>query len=919
MLAKEKKEKFVIFDGNALVHRAWHALPPLTTRDGMLVNAVYGFTTIFLRVLKELKPKYVAVTFDRAEPTFRHKEFKAYKAQRQKQPQEFYDQIPLIKEIVEAFNLPIYEVAGYEADDIIGTVTKKIAVDYPELETIIVTGDLDTLQLINEHTRVYTLKHGLVDTIIYDVVAVKERYGLKPEQMIDYKALRGDPSDNIPGVKGIGEKIAAELIKNFGSLDNLYKELKKDSKKVKTITPKVQELLLKFKAEAYLSQKLVSIVRNIKFSFKLNDCILGKFDESKLISLFQKLEFKSLLPKIPQLQESLDLPKAKIAKEKHGTQDYQLVDSEAKMASLVKKLAIQEFIAVDTETSGLDPWQSELVGISLCFKQGEAYFVVASLLQEKYKSVEQFKDLLVSKKLIKGGHNIKFDLEVLWHHDINLEPIIFDTMVAAYLLRAGGERNLDLNSLVFQEFGYRMQTIEELLGPKGKGQKNMLEVPLSKVAWYSGEDADFTFRLKNKLEIELSKNKLDNLFYNIEMPLVPVLAQIERAGFKIDSEYLGKIQKKLSGELANLEEKIHKLVGKKFNIASPLQLKEVLFDKLKISPEGIRKTKTGLSTAASELEKMKDLHPVIRYLLEFRELSKLQSTYVEALPKLVNPRTGRVHTSFNQTVTATGRLSSSDPNLQNIPIKGDWGPILRKAFIADKGNVLLSADYSQIELRIVAHLAHDINMMEIFKHGADIHTSTAAYILGVEPDKVTRDQRRSAKEINFGILYGMGPWGLAERTGITKGEARDFINRYFTAFPQVARWIEDIKNEVREYGYVTTLLGRKRQLPEINSGVQQIRAAAERMAVNLPTQGTAADLMKLAMIKVAKKLPVTSKGSQMILQVHDELVFEVPEPEVKKVAKLVKQEMENALKLSVPIVVELKQGKNWGEMEVIKI
>ncbi len=912
------KEKFVIFDGNALVHRAWHALPPLTTREGMLVNAVYGFTTIFLRVLKELKPKYVAVTFDRREPTFRHQEFKAYKAQRQKQSQEFYDQIPLIKEIVAAFNLPIYEVPGFEADDIIGTVTKIISSEYPELESIIVTGDLDTLQLVDEHTKVYTLKHGLVDTITYDQKAVKERYGLEPQQLIDYKSLRGDPSDNIPGVKGIGEKTAAELIKNFGNLDNLYKELEKDSKKTKALKPSVKELLLHNKKEAYLSKKLVSIVRNVKIIFVIDDCLLGKFAEDKLIALFQQLEFKSLLPKILQLQAVLDLPVAvKNKKTKGGSQDYQLVDTEDKLASLVRALAKEEFVAIDTETSSINPWQSKLVGISLCFKEGEAYFVVADLLTKETKSVIRFKELLVDKNIAKVGHNIKFDLEVLWHNKLQLAPIVFDSMIAAYLLRAGGERNLDLNSLVFQEFGYRMQPIEDLLGTKGKKQKNMLEVPIDKVAWYSGEDADFTFRLKSKLEAELSKNKLDELFDNIEIPLIPVLAQIEQAGFKIDKDYLGKMQKKLAGELVSLEEEIHKLAGKKFNIASPLQLKDILFEVLKISPEGIRRTKTGLSTAASELEKMKDLHPIIKYLLEFRELSKLQSTYVEALPELVNPETGRVHTSFNQTVTVTGRLSSSDPNLQNIPIRGEWGPLLRRAFIADKGNILLSADYSQIELRIVARLAHDTNMMEIFQHGADIHTSTAAYILGVEPDKITRDQRRSAKEVNFGVLYGMGPWGLAERTGISREEARNFINRYFDAFPGVARWIEDTKNEAREYGYVTTLLGRKRRLPEINSGVQQIRAAAERMAVNLPTQGTAADLMKLAMIKIAAKLLETSKDSQMILQVHDELVFEVPEGDVKKVAKMVKQEMENALKLSVPIVVELKQGKNWGEMEVL--
>ncbi|MFH1867285.1 MAG: DNA polymerase I [Patescibacteria group bacterium] len=911
------REKFVIFDGNALVHRAFHALPPLTTKDGTLINAAYGFTTILLRVLKELKPKYVAVTFDLKGPTFRHQEFKEYKAQRVKQPQELYDQIPIIKELVKTFNLPIYTIEGYEADDVIGTVTKQLSKEHPELENIIVTGDLDTLQLVDDHTKVYTLKHGMTDTITYESKTVKDRYGLLPEQMIDYKALRGDPSDNIPGVPGIGEKTAAELIQQFGNLDNLYQELKKNSTKAQKIKPKVKNLLTQHYKEAQLSKKLVTIVRDIKLPFKLTDCIFGDFDTNKLIELFQKLEFKSLLQKIPQLQTSLSLPVTPPKRQTQGKHHYQLIANDQSLVGLIKKLKQEIFVVIDSETSSLDPWQAELIGISLAFKVGEAYFIPKKILSSSSTSALDFKKLLTDNKLTKGGHNIKYDLEALWHNGLNLNPITFDTMIAAYLLRAGNERTLDLNSLAFQEFGYRMQPIEELIGPKGKGQINMQQVPIEKVSWYSGEDADYTLRLKEKLEKYLTKAKLDKLFHEIEMPLVPVLGRMEQVGVKIDEKFLQAMGKRLTKELNIISVKIIKLSGTDFNIASPKQLKEVLFDRLKISPQGIRKIKTGFSTAASELEKMRGEHPIIDLIIDHRELSKLLSTYIEALPELINKATGRVHTSFNQTVTATGRLSSSDPNLQNIPIKGDLGKELRRAFIAEPGYVLLSADYSQIELRLAAHIADDKKMKNIFQKGEDFHCATAAFVFSVKPEDVTSDQRRQAKEVNFGVLYGMGVWGLAERTGISREEARFFIDKYFSEFAQLADWIENIKEQVKKTGEVFTLLGRRRKILEINSGVQQIRAQAERMAVNLPIQGTAADLMKLAMIKVAAKLPEVSQSSKMILQVHDELVFEVPEDDIHKVAKFVKEQMEQALKLSVPIVVDVKQGKNWGEMEVL--
>ena len=917
-----QSEKFVVFDGNALLHRAFHALPPLTTKEGVLVNAVYGFTTIFLRVLKELKPTYVAVTFDRKEPTFRHQAFTAYKAQRIKQPQELYDQLVLIKDVVKAFNIPIFEKAGWEADDLIGTLCAKVNQQPAEVESVIVTGDLDTLQLVDAKTSVFTLKRGVNDTITYDEAAVEERYGLKPSQLIDYKALRGDPSDNIPGVHGIGEKTALELIKTFGDIETLYEAVKKQTEKIKQLTPKVREILQASIEEAKLSKKLVTIVRDVELDFNLEECRLRGFDYDKLVALFHKFGFKSLLSRLPELQQKLELsPSQAVTKSKSSNQAsaYKLISQPADLESLLKKLKKQAWLAFDTETTSLDPQAGQLVGISLAWQAGEAYFIQASKVMRQSEAWVDLAKLLAASEPKKIGHNLKYDVEVLKLAELEVNSLEFDTLIAAYLLGSGGERNLDLKSLAFQEFGAQMTSINELIGKAGKDQKTMAEVPIEQVAAYAAADADYTWRLKDKFEPELEEAGLTKLFQEVEMPLVPVLVQMELAGIKIDSAYLNKMAGELSGVLKKLEKKIHQLAGHEFNINSPKQLKEVLFHELNVSPDGLRRTKTGISTAASELEKMRGLHPIIDDLFTWRELSKLLSTYVEALPKLVNKQTGRVHTSFNQTVTATGRLSSSDPNLQNIPVRGDWGTRIRQAFIADKGHKLLSADYSQIELRIVAHLAQDEKMIEVFQSQADIHTSTAAFIFNVEPSKITPDQRRSAKEVNFGVLYGMGAWGLAERTGISRQEASDFIERYFDTYTGVATWIERTKIKAREFGYVTTLFGRKRNLPEVNSGVAQVRNAAERMAINLPVQGTAADLIKVAMANVSRKLPAVSPKSRLLLQVHDELVFEVPAKEAAVVAKLVKEEMEQAVKLDVPIVVDVKVGDNWGEMEKLNI
>ena len=907
------RDKFVIFDGNALLHRAYHALPPLTTSKGVLINAAYGFPTIFLRVLKELKPAYVAVTFDRKEPTFRHEVFKEYKAQREKKPQELYDQIAIIKEIVAAFGVPIFEAKGYEADDVIGTVTQQAS--QVGVENVIVSGDMDTLQLVDDKTTVYTLRKGMSDTITYTEAAVKERYGLNPSQLIDFKTLRGDPSDNIPGVKGIGEKTAAELIARFGSVKALYASLKKGDAQAKKLPPRLREVLLQGAKDIELASKLVAIVRNVPIHFSLADCRLQGFDLPKIAELFHKLEFKSLLARLPELSQKLSLPQSAVkparGKRPQGN-NYELVDKEVSLAEMLKTLSRAEVVAVDTETSTLEARQADLIGISLASVEGEAYFVSAALARSA--AWKKLGDLLEDNKLPKTLHNAKFDIHALRRKGLNLKGLKFDTLVAAYLLKSG-ERVIDLKSLVYQEFGESMTSITELIGAKGKNQKSMTDVPLGEVAEYAAADADYTLRLMKKFAPELRQAGMDKLFHEVEVPLVEVLADMEEAGVKIDVDYLADLDKVMTSQVKHLTKEIYKLAGTEFNISSPKQLKEVLFDKLKISPEGLRHTKTGVSTAASELEKMRGLHPVIEHLFQYRELTKLLSTYVEALPGLVDSKTGRVHSSFNQTVTATGRLSSSDPNLQNIPIRGEWGVKIRRAFVAEKGNVLISADYSQIDLRMAAHLSGDKRMIEVFRKKMDVHAATAAFIFGVKQAEVTPDQRRTAKEVNFGILYGMGAFGLSERTGLSRSEARDFISRYFKSFSRLEQWLEEVKAEARKTGIVRTLLGRQRHLPEINSGVQQVRAAAERMAINLPVQGTAADLMKVAMVKVAARLPEVSPKSRMTMQVHDELVFEVPKAEVEKVAKMVKKEMEGAIELKVPVVVEVKAGQNWAQME----
>lgn len=901
----KKTKKLVIIDSHALLHRAWHAVPPLKTKDGTMVNAVFGYTSLLLNIIKEIKPDYLVASFDVAGGTFRHEEYEDYKATRVKQADEFYDQIPLAYEILEAFNIPILTKKGYEADDIIGTVAATTYKKYKDVETIIVTGDLDTLQLVNDRTKVMTLKRGFNDTIIYDKAAVVERYGLQPEQLIDMKAIMGDSSDNIKGVAGIGAKGATDLIKEFGTLDNVYKNLDKISKE------RTKKLLSEQKKQAFQSQELVTIVQDMPLKWKLSEAELADFDPEAVYEIFQEFEFSSLLNRIPY-KEANQTSNQAFSKKGY---DYQLIDSRPDLAKFIKELKKQKLICLDTETSGLDVLTEKILGISFAWTKQHGYFINLRNKDLYQEALDKLKPILEDASIKKIGHNLKFDYKVLKVLDIELQGLEFDTLVAAYLINPN--RGLKLEELAFSYLGYKKLKLIDLFEEKPKNKKalEVASIALDKLAWYGVEDVDITLRLYKKLLPLIKDNKNFELLQSIEMPLIPVLADMELNGISLDTDFLKIMSKEFKANIKKLTGKIYKLAGREFNIASPKQLKEILFEELEIPATGIKKTKTGLSTAASELDKLKNTHEIIPLIIEYRELAKLQSTYITALPELVNKNTKRVHTSFNQTVTTTGRLSSSDPNLQNIPIRTALGREIRKAFVAPRNHVLLSADYSQIELRLAASISKDPKMVASFKKGEDIHARTAAEIHKVALKDVTKEIRRTAKEVNFGVLYGLGSLGLAQRTDMNRNEAKEFIDKYFTVYKKINDYIKTTKAFAGRHGFVQTLFGRRRYLPDINSYMPMLKAAAERMAINMPLQGTAADLMKLAMIKIAETLPKIEPKAKIVLQVHDELVLEVPKASVKQVAKFIKTTMENVHKLSVPLIVDIEVGRTWGNLE----
>ncbi len=911
-MAKISK-KCIVIDGNALLHRAWHALPPLTTKDGQMVNAVYGFASIMLGIIQEWKPEYGVVAFDPPGDTFRHEVYTEYKATREKQPDELYEQIPLIKEVARDFGFHIEEHKGYEADDVIGTIAKQA--EEKGLQTIIVTGDMDALQLVNKHTVVYTLKKGIKDTITYDIAGVIEKHGFPPEQVIEYKALAGDSSDNIPGVAGVGDKTAKELLSKFKTIEDIYEYLAQGGgDKIKET---VAKKLLKDEDNARLSKELATIECNVPFKFNLSDVTVTPAQEQDLLELFRKFEFRSLITRAQEVfgtytsratdgQGDLFSQGQQEATEDFRIREgYHLVDSKAEAEKVARMFEKVSACALDTETNDLGALTADMLGMSLSAKKGKAYYITTPY-------VGAFAKMLADPSIKKYGHNIKYDIEVLQKAGYPVAGVTHDSMIASYVLHPTG-RSHSLDALAFSELRHQMVPITSLIGPKGKKQKTLADIPLPQVADYAAEDADYTLQLVEALAPEIQKEGFEQLYRDIEIPLIEVLVAMEEAGVKIDVTFLQNMSQDIAKRIATIEKKVYEYAGTPFNVNSPAQLKGVLFETLELSTQGIKKTKTGYSTAADELEKLKEAHPIIPLIMEHRELAKLRNTYLEALPKLVHPKTGRVHTSFNQTVASTGRLSSSDPNLQNIPMRTELGREIRKAFIPEKGNVLIAADYSQIELRVAADMSKDTKLIQIFKEGLDVHTSTAAFMHHISEEEVTPEIRRTAKEINFGVLYGMGAHGLSQRTGLSFKEAKGFIDNYFETFAGVREYLDMTIELARTRGFVETKYGRRLPLPDIQSGMAQVRAAAERLATNMPLQGTAADIIKMAMIAIHKELPTISPDARMLMQVHDELVFEAPKKDAEKVAAFVTETMESVAQLAVPLIADVHIGANWQE------
>ena len=883
------KKKLILIDSNALIHRAYHALPPLTTKKGELVNAAYGFTSVLLNVLNRFKPDYIAAAFDLKEPTFRHKEFKDYKATRVKAPDELYEQIPLVKKIVEAFNIPVVEKEGYEADDLIATLARKTEKLHPEVEVVIVTGDLDTLQLVNDKVKVLALRKGMSDSVLYGRKEILEKYGLVPEQMIDYKGLRGDPSDNLPGVRGVGEKTAVELLKKYKTLEGVYQNLAE-------IKEGIRKKLEKDKLQAFFSKRLARLVENAPIDFDLEKCLARDFSRVKVINLLRELEFFSLLRRLPGYEDHLEeSERSKPADQK----DLEKIEWKKAETFELEKFPRTETISIASKEQG----------IAVSFDPHSAVYFS--------KISPNFKKILEDGKIRKVGFDLKREQHLLDEKEVSLQGISFDVQLAAYLLSSG--TNLSWEDLVLQELGIMVPKES-----KKSGQATLVfqedEGEIERLC----QKAAYNLALKERLEEKLEKisreqasqgqeKTLKDLFEKIEMPLVEVLFKMEKAGVRINKTVLKGISAKLDQRVKKLEKEIQKMAGEDFNVNSSVQLREILFEKLKIPTKDIKKGKTGFSTASSELQKIKALHPIIEKIEEYRELFKLKTTYLDTLPEKTDENS-RLHTTFNQAVTATGRLSSSEPNLQNIPIRTELGQIIRTAFEAEEGYKFVSADYSQIELRIAAYLSGDVRMITTFLEGEDIHAATAARIGKVELDKVSEKMRRAAKALNFGIIYGMSPFGFAQSAGVSPEEAKEFIRKYFANYPQVAQFLDEVKISAREKGFVETEMGRRRYLPEINSSNLQLRNQAERMAVNMPIQGLAADIIKLAMLEADKLIQEKYPEAKMILQIHDELLFEVPEKTAEKFAQDVKVVMESVYGLSVPLVADVKIGDNWGEV-----
>ncbi len=888
-------QKFFLIDGNAYIHRAYHALPPLLTSIGQQVNAVYGFIRMILKIIKNENPDYLAICFDFPGKTFRHNVYEKYKATRKKIDDELKSQIPIAKELVQTFDFACFEKEGFEADDLIATIAKKV--EKTGIKIIIVTGDKDSLQLVNENILVLN-EHK---NIIYTPEKVFEKYEVAPSQLVDVFALAGDSIDNIPGVPGIGEKTAIKLIKEFNNLENLFENIDK-------IKGKLSEKIKNNIENAYFSRELVKLNTSVDLDFSIEICKIPEIDIKKVAPLLKKFEFNTLL------NEIMTTNKTNIKEEI----DYKIVLTKDSLNEMKEILTKSQKVSIDIETTGLDPFNCKIVGISFSNQPFKAWYVPVG---HRYLNVPEqlsiseiipvLKLILENSSIKIYGHNIKFVYEVLRQHKIEIKNIWFDTMVASYCLNPSRNSH-SLKNLSVEFLNKSMTSIETLIEKKKK-QIIISELDINSVAKYSCQVADYTFQLADIFEPLLIEKKLDRLFFDVEMPLIKVLIDMEQAGIKLDIEYLEKLSEEFKKEIEKIENDIYEFAGGNFNINSSKQLSFVLFEKLRLPT--IRRTKTGYSTDEDVLKTLSAQHPLPSKILQYRELQKLKTTYIDALLDLVDIKTSRIHTSFNQTVTATGRLSSTEPNLQNIPIRTTEGKKIRRAFISEDNCVLLSADYSQIDLRVLAHVSQDATLKEAFFQNKDIHIVTACEIFGIKPEEVNQEIRRIAKTINFGIIYGMSSYGLAQELKIDQKQAQEYIDNYFKKYSGVKKWIEETLNFARKEGYVKTLLNRIRYLPEINSKNVQIRSFAERIAINTPIQGTSADIIKVAMLNIHRKLNEEKLKTKMLLQIHDDLLFEVPLNELEKAKKIIKNEMETAVNLSIPVLVDIKFGKNWRDMK----
>ena len=912
-VAKEREPLLMIMDGHAMVHRSFRAI---STQRHLTVNAtgedvtgVYGFANVFLRALNEWNPTYCAIAFDMPAPTFRHKKFPEYKAQREATPEELRPQFGRVKQLMEAFGVAVFELEGWEADDVIGTLSAQA--EKMGIDSVILTGDRDTFQLISPRVRV-DLASSIQDRKVYDEEALQERYsGLTAAQQTDFKALLGDTSDNIPGVPKVGEKTAIALLNDYQDLEGIYEHIEEVTR------PSVKASLAEFKDRAFANRDLMAIDRESPVELDLEGAKFGDFDRNSVVQLMTELEFFTVIPRIPETEASQGTPDAAASPVQAPGEgaDYTVVQTKDQLEQMLAALYEAGSFSFDTETTGLDAVQAGLVGLSFSTSPSVAWYVPVGHQQGEQLPMEEIlaavRPLFESPDINKCAHNANYDMTILASHGIECQGVDFDTMVAAHLLSRG---QLGLKNLALDVLGQEMTPITGLIGT-GRKQINFDQVAIAQAAPYAAADADMTGRLRLAFEEPVVREGLSSLMTDMEMPLVPVLVTMQRHGIKLDSAALREMSEDLREQMFTTEEELYKSIGHTVNINSPQQLSDLLFNEIGLPKT--KRTKTGYSTDANSLEGLKGLHPVVDQILDYRQVSKLKSTYVDALPDMVNSATGRVHTSYNQTGSATGRMSSSDPNLQNIPIRTEMGRQVRKAFVADGAPdwLLFSADYSQIELRVLAHISQDPGLLEAFQRGEDIHSSTASLMFDVPLNEVDADQRRIAKVLNFGVIYGLSAHGISQQTGFSREEGASFIEAYFNKYPGINDYLEEVKVKARADQYVETLLGRRRYLPDINSSNFNVRGGAERMAINMPIQGTAADIMKLAMIRVQNRLDDEGLRTKMLLQVHDELVFETPKEEMDALKDLVFDEMPAAMNLDVTLKVDAKWGPTWGDME----